>query len=264
MNVQVPHGIEQDGIVFRPVVEGRTQRGIEQRFAVGGGLPTAESRALADLYPRKDKAVVKRFTVRNQPLLHHDQVEIPPAVKNFFYRHPAAAILCHKAVGQLGGGHPQRMVRRHRFKSGGHRIFPIGRVAGVEHDVGHIQHIGCQSTGNARKVVNNGIGAVPLQFGQHRLQIGLRFVQEQKRHRGGHVGFVGSGFPGMGLHPGGHRHEPGPGGFHNAPEGLGAKIGHPHAPVHQFGDQLQGGVHVAKGSQRNNGNMHNRQLLPNP
>jgi len=67
----------------------------------------------------------------------------------------------------------------------------------------------------------------------------------------------------MCFHPGRHRHELGTRGLHNGAEPLGTEIGHPHTPAHQFGYQFQSRVHVAKGSQRNNGNMHNRQLLPN-
>ena len=263
MNVQIPHGIEKDGVVFRPVVEGGAQRGVQQGFPIGRGLPAAECRALTDLHPGENKAVVETFVMGHQALLHHDQIEIPPAVKDLLHGHLSAAVLRCKAVGQLVGCHPQRMVGGHRLEPGSHRVFPVGRVTGIEHDIGCAQHIGRQSTGNTRKIVDNGIGAVLLQRRQDRFQIGFRFLQEQKRHRSSHIGLVLPGFTGMALHPGGHRHEPGARRFHNGAETLGAEIGHPHAPAHQFGDQFKGWVNMTKGSQRNNGNMHDRQLLPN-
>ena len=146
-----------------------------------------KGRALADLHPGKDKAVVETFVVGHQPLLHHDQVQISPTVKNFLHGHLAAAVLYHKAIGQFVGGHPQGMVGGHRLEPGRHRVLPVGRVAGVEHNVGHSQHIGGQGTGNARKIVDDGVGAVLFQHRQHRFQIGLRFMQEQKRHGGSHI-----------------------------------------------------------------------------
>ena len=187
MNIQVPYSIKEDGVVFRPVVESGAQRGVQQGFAISGGFPATEGRALADLHPGKDKAVVETFVVGHQPLLHHDQVQISPTVKNFLHGHLAAAVLYHKAIGQFVGGHPQGMVGGHRLEPGRHRVLPVGRVAGVEHNVGHSQHIGGQGTGNARKIVDDGVGAVLFQHRQHRFQIGLRFMQEQKRHSGSHI-----------------------------------------------------------------------------
>ena len=114
----------------------------------------------------------------HQPLLHHDQVQISPAVKNLLHGHLAAAVLRHKAVCQFVGCHSQRMFGGHRLEPGRHRVFPVGRVTGVEHNVWYAQHIGGQGTCNARKIVDDGNGVVFFQHRQHRFQIGLRFVQE--------------------------------------------------------------------------------------
>ena len=143
--------------------------GGKQAYWLAGG-------ALADLDPSEDEIVPEGLIVGHQALLHHHQVEIPVAVEDFPDRHLAAAIFCHKALGDFISGLAERVVRRDVLEPRRHRVAVVGGVAGVEHDVGNLEVVRRDCAGNARKVVDDSVGFVVFQGVQHSVDVGSCLV----------------------------------------------------------------------------------------
>lgn len=197
--------------------------------------------------------------------LHHDQVEVPVTVEDLLDGHQAAAVFFGVTLSQLGRGLAQGMVCRDVLEAGGHRVAGVRGIAGVEHDVGHLETVGGDSPCDARKVMDDGVGLVVFQGVQHRVDVGPSLVQKEEGHRGGHpavILFLLAAFIVLVVlgHPGGDGDELCPGGLNDVAEGLGGEVGHPHSPLHQFGDQGQGGVDVAKSAQRYKRDVHKNKL----
>ena len=176
VDVQVPDCVKQDRVILRPVVEGGAQGRVQQGFAVVGGLPAAEGGPLADLYPGEHETVIESLVIGNQLFLHHDQVEVPVAVKDFLDSQQAAAIFFGIGLGQLRRGFAQRVVRRAVLEPGSYRVAVVGGVAGVEHDVGNLEVVRRDCAGNARKVVDDSVGFVVFQGVQHSVDVGSCLV----------------------------------------------------------------------------------------
>ena len=264
IDIQIPDCIKQDGIVFGPVVEGGAQGGIQQRFAVVGGFPAAEGGPLANLNAGEHKTVIEALVIGHQFFLHHDQVEIPVSVKNLFYGHDPAAILFGVACRNTGGSLAQRMVCRAAFKTGGHRIAVVGRVTGVQHDIGHVQVVGGDGAGDAGKVVDDGVGLIVMEGIEDGVDVGSGLVQKEERHRSCHTAVVLFFLAVVVLvvfrHPGWDGDKLCAGGFNNVPKSLGRKISYPNALFDQLGDKGQSGVNMAKGPKGYKRNVHRRIL----
>ena len=98
------------------------------------------------------------------------------AVEDLLDGQQAAAVFFGIGLGQLRRSLAQRVVRRAVLEPGGYRVTVVGRVAGVQHDVGHLEVVRRDGAGNARKVVDDGVGFVVFQGVQHRVDVGSCLV----------------------------------------------------------------------------------------
>ena len=260
VDVQIPHGVKEDRIVFRPVVEGSAQGGIEQWPAVIGRLPGAEGAALADLYPGKNEAVVKALVIGNQTFLHHDQVQIALSVEDLLHGHFTAAVLLHIALRDPIGGDAQGVIGGNAGEALRHRVGIVGGIAGIEHDVGDLQRVGRHGASDAREVVEDGVRPILPQNLQHRVDISAGLIEKEKGYHCGNAVLLTALFlfirRRVGGHPGGNRNELRPCGLHDPTEILRGEVGHADAPFHQLRDKGEGGIDVSEGAERNNCNMH--------
>ena len=264
IDVQIPDRIEENGVILRPVVEGGSQRGIEQGPAVVRGRPGAEGAALADLYAGEDKAVIKALVIRDETLLHHDEVQVALSVEDLLHGHLAAAVFLHIALGDPVSGDAHRVIRRYVGEGLCHRIAVVGGVAGVEHDIRDLQDISGHGAGDARKVVENGIGPVLSEYLQYRVDVGTGLVQEQEGHDSRHAVAAFFFFALFRLlilrvvrrHPRGNRDELCAGGFDDAAEVFRAEVGHTDPSFHQLRGKREGRIHMSECAEGYDGNMH--------
>lgn len=219
-------------------------------------LSNCQKQGVADLHTGKYKSVIEAFVHRNEALLHHDQIQIALTIENLLEGHFPAAVLGGIFLRHAFRSHAQRVLLGNVLKSFCHRIGFVGRIAGVDHDVGDMENIGCHCAGNTGKIVHNGISRIIPQHFQSAINIGTCFHHEHEGRTGCTAAIVLFILFLLFIvlvifsHPGIDGHKLCAGGLNDMAKAFHRKICDANTPVDKLGHHGQGGIHMAKRAQR--------------